>query len=148
MSAQDIQQSSTPIGMSLLHHHQPPQTAAQDLSNYFSPSQSQYAQTASYVTATQQANSQQSFATSSINMGQQSISHHLPVVTSSTSFYTSSYAPYNSVQSSPQNVHYSNASAYQSGTVIQSTIPQQQLQQGQSQQNQSQSSWQQQPYYR
>lgn len=104
---------------------QPPQTVAQDLSNYFSPSQSQYG--------------------SSVNMGQQASAHSSPAVTSSTSFY-SSYAQYNPSQTQSQSIHYSNASAYSSGSVIHSS---QTSQTQQAPQSQSQQPWQQQPpYYR
>lgn len=111
---------------------QTPQTLAQDLSNYFSPSQSQY------------GSAQQSFATG--NMSQQASAHSLPVVTSSSAFY-SSYAQYNPSQTQS---HYSNASAYSSsGSVIQSSMTQQTSQAQQAQQSQSQQAWQQQqPYYR
>lgn len=102
------------------------QTVAQDLSNYFNPLQPQYG--------------------SAVSMGQQTSAHSLPAVTSSTSFYSSTYAQYNPSQTQSQTMHYSSASAYSSGSVIQSA---QSSQVQQAQQTQSQQAWQQQPpYYR
>lgn len=114
---------NTRPGQSTMSSTGPPsQSVAQDLSNYFSPSQSQYG--------------------SNVNMNQQVSAHSLPAVSSSTSFY-SSYAQYNPSHTQSQSIHYSNASAYSSGSVIQSS------QSSQAQQTQSQQSWQQQPpYYR
>lgn len=122
-SVSDRPGNTRSIQSSLPSTGQPAQTVAQDLSNYFSPSQLQYG--------------------SAMNMSQQVSMHSLPAVTSSTSFY-SSYAQYNPSQTQSPSIHYSNAPTYSSGTVIQSSQSSQQAQQTQSQQG-----WQQQPpYYR
>lgn len=124
-SVSDRPGNTRPSQPSLPSTGQPAQTLAQDLSNYFSPSQSQYG--------------------SAVNMGQQASAHTLPAVTSSTPFY-STYAQYTASQTQSPSLHYSNASAYSSGSVIQSS---QSSQVQQTQQTQSQPAWQQQPpYYR
>lgn len=140
LMSEQIQIASTVTNTSNLHHHLPSHTMAQELNSYFSPSDAQYGQATSYATT----NSQQTFVGGAINLSQPPVIHNLPTPTSAPPFYTS-YAQYTPMQTPPQNLHYSNANAYSSASVIQASMSQTIQTQSSSQ---SQSNWPQQSYYR
>lgn len=143
LMSEQIQISSIASNTSLLHHHLPSHTMAQELNSYFSPSDTQYGQATSYATAS----SQQTFVGGAMNLSQQSAahSHSMPIATSAPPFYAS-YAQYTPMQTPPQNLHYSNANAYSSASSIQASLSQQTIQTQSA--PQSQQAWQQQSYYR
>lgn len=141
LMSEQIQITSSVPNTSLMHHHQPSRTMAQELNSYFSPSDTQYGQATSYATIT----SQQSFVSGALNLSQPSVIHNLPTPTSAAPFYAS-YAQYTPMQTPPQNVHYSNANVYSTASAIQASISQQTIQTQST--SQSQSTWTQQSYYR
>lgn len=161
--------SETPTsGISQMIHHKvpPPQTMPQDLSSYYSSSQSQYGHTTSYVMS--QVTSAQPFVTMPLStaqmhplsIGQQSAAHSLSTVTAPTQYY-SPYGHSTHQTAAAQNLHYSNArqnyepiaTPYLSNSIISPQImsqqsTQSQQQSGQTQASQQQQQWQQQSYYR